>query len=141
MASVTVQTVFIFLLDSTDMTYRWFKDEQRVVSMDSFMLGTTIPRRRLADTKLALASHVVLDENGYFIKKPTPVVIGSNTRVYSNALEWLNSVSLHDFRDLGSRIQYGPDVTGFVISNPPFESELFKQFLPFTLPVGLPTAL
>lgn len=141
MASVTVQTVFIFLLDSTDMTYRWFVSDQPVITMGSFMMGTTIPRRRLADTKLALASHVVLDENGYFIKKPTPVVIGSNTRVYSNAIEWLKSVSVSDFRDLKTHTQYGADATGFVISNPPFESESFKQFLPFTLPVGLPTAL
>lgn len=67
----------------------WVSCDLHVVTLDA-VDGQGVPRRRINDVYVAFGSMVILDSNGYFIKRPPVELIGESVvRLFSNNMDWL----------------------------------------------------
>lgn len=71
----------------------WITTTLPVVTIDA-VDKDGVPFRRLSNVYVAFGSMVILDNNGYFIKRPPVNLIGESVvRLFSNDMDWLDQKS------------------------------------------------
>lgn len=126
----------------------WIKAEADIVIVGSSG-NDGVPKRRITNVKLAFASFAIVDQYGYFLKRPAVEHAGSSgVRLFSEGLEWLNQnsilvspdalrIALNKF----SGEKKAHELSQIMKSNPTYESEAYKNFLHYFLPKGTPLAI